>query len=37
MRKSATILNEASSYIYTLGNDIYTAGKTPQQTFICSE
>ena len=27
MRKSATILNEASSYIYTLGNDIYTAGK----------
>ena len=34
LRKSATILNEASSYLYTLGNDIYTGKNSSTNIYL---
>ena len=34
LRKSATILNEASSYLYTLGIDIYTGKNSSTNLYL---
>ena len=34
LRKHATILNEASSYLYTLGNDIYTEKNSSKKVYL---
>ena len=34
LRKYATILNEASSYLYTLGNDIYTGKNSSTNIYL---
>ena len=34
LRKSATILNEASSYLYTLSNDIYTGKDSSKNIYL---